>query len=299
MLASMAIRDWPCDERPREKLLNRGAAALSDAELLAILLRTGTRGRSAVDLARDVLNNFRSLRKLIAADRQRFCAERGLGLARFAELQAAVEIARRQLSETLRAGPSLASPRATRDFLSSQLRDLEHEVFCCLYLDKRHRLIEYEELFRGTIDGASVHPREIVKLALQRNSAAVIVAHNHPSGIAEPSQADELITQRVKEALGLVDIRLLDHIVVGDGMIVSLAERGLLYVRASAASLRKPPVLLLCLTFVRRKPARRWWCWSFRRPIHFAGFPLTSTAECHNTAGRGNPGGSTHDGGPL
>jgi DNA repair protein RadC len=183
MLPGMAIRDWPCDERPREKLLDKGAAALSDAELLAILLRTGTRGYSALDVARDALKSFHSLRKLIAADRQRFCAERGLGLARFAELQAAVEIARRQLSETLRAGPSLASPRATRDFLSSQLRDLEHEVFCCLYLDKRHRLIQFQELFRGTIDGASVHPREIVKLALQRNSAAVIIAHNHPIGM--------------------------------------------------------------------------------------------------------------------
>src|SRR6202051_497136 len=178
MLAGMAIRDWPSDERPREKLLDKGAAALSDAELLAILLRTGTPGHSALDLARAVLKSFHSLRKLIAADRQRFCAERGLGLARFAELQAAVEIARRQLSETLRAGPSLASPRATRDFLSSQLRDLEHEVFCCLYLDKRHRLIQFQELFRGTIDGASVHPREIVKLALQRNAAAVIIAHS-------------------------------------------------------------------------------------------------------------------------
>jgi DNA repair protein RadC len=228
MLARMAIRDWPRDERPREKLLEKGAAALSDAELLAILLRTGTRGSSALDLARDVLKSFRGLRKFIAADRRRFCAVPGLGVARFAELQAAVEISRRQLTESLKAGPSLASPRATCDFLSAKLRDLEHEVFCCLYLDKRHRLIEYEELFRGTIDGASVHPREIVKLALQRNAAAVIIAHNHPSGIAEPSQADELITQRVKEALGLVDIRLLDHIIVGDGMIVSLAERGLL-----------------------------------------------------------------------
>src|ERR1700722_17711943 len=160
MLAAMAIRDWPRDERPREKLLERGAAALSDAELLAILLRTGTSGRSALDLARDLLKNFCSLRKLIAADRQRFCAERGLGPARFAELQAAVELARRQLSETLRAGPALGATKATRDFLSSQLRDLEHEVFCCLYLDKRHRLIQYQGLFRGTIEGASVHPRE-------------------------------------------------------------------------------------------------------------------------------------------
>ena len=228
MLAVMAIRDWPKDERPREKLLALGAAALSDAELLAILLRNGSAGRSAVDVARDVLKHFQSLRRLIAADRSRFCAQRGLGLARFAELQAAVEISRRQLTEALRSGPSLASPRATRDFLIARLRDLEHEVFCVLYLDNRHRLIHFEELFRGTIDGASVHPREIVKQSLQWNSAAVIVAHNHPSGIAEPSQADELITQRVKQALAVVDIRLLDHIIIGDGTSVSLAERGIL-----------------------------------------------------------------------
>jgi len=228
MLAPMTIRDWPIDERPREKLLARGAEALSDAELLAILLRSGKRGHSAVALARDILKNFSSLRKLIAADQTRFCAEPGLGLARFAELRAAVEIARRQLTETLRSGPSLSTPRATRDFLVARLRDLEHEVFCCLYLDNRHRLIHFEELFRGTIDGASVHPREVVKQALQWNSAAVIVAHNHPSGIAEPSQADELITQRVKQALALVDIRLLEHVIVGDGTSVSLAERGVL-----------------------------------------------------------------------
>ena len=228
MLARMAIKDWPPGERPREKLLEKGASALSDAELLAILLRTGTAGQSAIEVARKVLENFHSLRKLMAADRQRFCAERGLGLARFAELQAAVELGKRQLSETLAAGLPLASPKATRDYLTSELRDLEHEVFCCLYLDKRHRLIQYQELFRGTIDGASVHPREIVKLSLQRNAAAVIIAHNHPSGVAEPSRADELITQRVKEALALVDIRLLDHIIVGDGACVSFAERGLI-----------------------------------------------------------------------
>ncbi len=224
----MAIKDWPIDERPREKLLDKGAAALSDAELLAILLRTGIPGQSALDLSRALLKDFRSLRKLLAADRQQFCARKGLGPARFAELQAAVEISRRQLCESMRAGPLLASPKATNDYLAARLRDLEHEVFCCLYLDKRHRLIKFEELFRGTIDGASVHPREIVKQALQRNAAAVIVAHNHPSGIAEPSPADELITQRIKEALALVDIRLLDHIIVGDGHSVSLAERGCL-----------------------------------------------------------------------
>ncbi len=228
MLGFMAIRDWPSEERPREKLLDKGAGALSDAELLAILLRTGMAGHSAVDLAREILMSFHSLRRLIAADRARFCAHPGLGPARYAELQAAAEISRRQLAESLRAGPSMASPRATGEFLRAKLRDLEHEVFCCLFLDNRHRLIQFEELFRGTIDGASVHPREIVKLALQRNCAAVIVAHNHPSGIAEPSRADELITQRVKEALALVDIRLLDHIIVGDGASVSLAERGLL-----------------------------------------------------------------------
>ncbi len=224
----MAIRDWPSAERPREKLLEKGAGALSDAELLAIILRHGTLGKSALDLARAVLTHFGSLRHLIAADCSRFCAQPGLGLARYAELQAGAEISRRQLREPLRVGPLLASPKATRDYLSARLRHLEHEVFCCLYLDKRHRLMHCEELFRGTIDGASVHPREIVKLALQRNAAAVIVAHNHPSGIAEPSQADELITQRVKEALGLVDIRLLDHIIIGDGACVSLAERGLI-----------------------------------------------------------------------
>jgi DNA repair protein RadC len=224
----MTIRDWPIDERPREKLLAQGAQALSDAELLTVLLRNGTRGRSALQVSRDVLQSFGSLRKLIAADRLRFCAERGLGLARYAELQAAIEIARRQLTEALRAGPALASPRATRDFLIARLRDLGHEVFCCLYLDNRHRLIHFEELFRGTIDGASVHPREVVKQALQWNAAAVIVAHNHPSGVAEPSQADEIITQRLKQALAVVDIRLLDHVVVGDGTSVSLAERGVI-----------------------------------------------------------------------
>jgi DNA repair protein RadC len=227
MLKGMTIRDWPVDERPREKLLARGAGALTDAELLAILLRTGTSGHSALDLAKQILGSFSSLRKLIASDRRRFCAQPGLGLARFAELQAMLEISRRQLAESLRAGPSLSTPRATQDFLFSRIRDLEHEVFCCLYLDNRHRLIHFAELFRGTIDGASVHPREVVKLALAKNAAAVILVHPHPSGVAEPSHADEMITTRLREALALVDVRVIDHIIVAGGETVSLAERGL------------------------------------------------------------------------
>jgi DNA repair protein RadC len=224
----MTIRDWPEGERPREKLLQFGAQALSEAELLAILLRTGTRGLSAVDVARALLAEFGSLRGLLTADRERVCQSHGLGPARYAALQAAVELARRHYRELMMAGSALANPRATREFLRMQLRDLPHEVFCCVFLDNRHRVLAFEELFRGTIDGASVHPREVVKRALAKNAAAVILAHNHPSGIAEPSQADELITRRLKEALGLVDIRVLDHLVIGDGVCESFAERGLL-----------------------------------------------------------------------
>ncbi|HSD74949.1 MAG TPA: DNA repair protein RadC [Steroidobacteraceae bacterium] len=224
----MSIRDWPAAERPREKLLERGPGALSEAELLAIMIRKGGRGTSAIDVARSVLKEFRSLRGLLSADAHRFCQHPGLGMTHYAELQAALELARRHYQEALQTGPGLNSPRATRDFLVSRLRDRAYEVFCCLHLDNRHRLIAFDELFRGTIDGASVHPREVVRQALARNAAAVILAHNHPSGVAEPSQADELITQRLKEALALVDIRLLDHLVVGDGSCVSFAEKGLL-----------------------------------------------------------------------
>ena len=219
---------WHESERPREKLLRLGAASLSEAELLAILLQTGTAGRSALDVARVLLGEFKSLRGLLTAERQRVCRTRGLGDAKFALLQASLELTRRHYAEEMQAGPPLANPRATRDYLRSQLRDRDHEVFCCLFLDNRHRVIAFDEVFRGTIDGASVHPRDVVKLALARNAAAVILAHNHPSGIAEPSQADEMITGRLRDALGLVDIRVLDHIVVGDGACVSFAERGLL-----------------------------------------------------------------------
>jgi len=223
----MSITDWPTQDRPREKLLNHGSQALSDAELLAIFLRTGVRGKSAVDLSNDLLSGFNGLRQLLKADVQTFCEHRGLGPAKYAQLQAVLEMARRYLFEGLQRGDSLTSPQETRQYLSSQLRDYPHEVFAVLFLDQRHRVIEFDEMFRGTIDGASVYPREVVKKALEYNSAAVIFAHNHPSGVAEPSQADEKITRRLKDALALVDIRVLDHFVVGDE-VVSFAERGLL-----------------------------------------------------------------------
>jgi DNA repair protein RadC len=224
----MHIRDWPAGERPREKLLLRGAETLSEAELLAVFLRHGTRDRDALEMARTLLAEFRSVRGLLTAERAALCRHHGVGPARWAELQAVLELVRRHHLERLVLGPALASPRAAREYLIARLRDRDHEVFCCLFLDSRHRLISFDELFRGTVDGASVHPREVVKQALARNATAVILAHNHPSGVAEPSQADEIITTRLREALGLVDIRVLDHLIVGDCSCVSLAERGLL-----------------------------------------------------------------------
>ncbi|MEA3411035.1 MAG: DNA repair protein RadC [Pseudomonadota bacterium] len=223
----MAITDWPESERPREKLLTRGAHALSDAELLAIFLRTGVEGLSAVDLARELLSKFGGLRPLLQAEFDTFCAGHGLGPAKFAQLQAVLEMGRRHLFESLRRGESLSGPDSTREFLAARLRDLPFEVFACLFLDNRHRVIAFEELFRGTIDGASVHPREVVRRALHHNAAALIFAHNHPSGVAEPSRADEHITNRLKDSLALVDIRVLDHFVIGD-TVMSFAERGLL-----------------------------------------------------------------------
>lgn len=224
----MSIRDWPVSERPREKLLKQGAAGLSDAELVAIFLRTGVKGRSALDVARDLLSRFGSVRALLTAEASEACKAPGLGVARYATLQAVLELSRRHFQELMQSGPALHNPQATRDYLHMRLRDLPHEIFCCLYLDNRHRVIAFEELFRGTLDGANVHPREVVKRALRHNAAALILAHNHPSGVAEPSQADELITRRLKEALSLVDIRVLDHLIVGDGRCESFAERGLL-----------------------------------------------------------------------
>ena len=224
----MPITDWPAGERPRERLLAHGADALSDAELLAIFLRTGSRGVSAVDLARDLLNRFGGLRGLLEADCQQFCAGPGLGDAKYAQLQAVLAMARRYLATDLDRGDALTSPRATTAYLRAQLRHQTREVFACLFLDNRHRVLRFEELFQGTIDAAAVYPREVVRRALALNAAAVIVAHNHPSGVAEPSRADEQITRRLQEALAVVDIRLLDHFVVGDGEPVSFAERGLL-----------------------------------------------------------------------
>ena len=224
----MSIRDWPDAERPREKLLQRGAAALSDAELLAIFLRTGVSGRSAVDLARDLLNHYGGLRPLLETDQTSFCANPGLGPTKYVQLQAVLELGRRYLEATLQRGDALQSVADTRRYLTARLRHEPHEVFACLFLDNRHRVIAFEELFHGTIDGASVHPRQIVRRALYHNAAALILAHNHPSGIAEPSRADEQITLRLKEALALIDVRVLDHMIVGDGQVVSFAERGLL-----------------------------------------------------------------------
>jgi DNA repair protein RadC len=225
----MAITDWPESERPRERLLKHGAGALSDAELLAIFLRVGVKGASAVDLARTLLDRFGSLNRLFAAPAREFAAIPGMGSAKYAQLQAVLEMARRALGEQMRAGDALASPRAVRDWLRLKLAALPHEVFMVLLLDAQNRLIAAEELFRGTLTQTSVHPREVVKLALAHNAAGAILAHNHPSGLAEPSRADEALTQTLKQALALVEVRLLDHfIVAGPGEPLSFAEKGLI-----------------------------------------------------------------------
>jgi len=221
------ITDWPLEERPREKLLDRGADTLSDAELLAIFLRTGTRGLTAVDLARRLLDEFGGLKALLDAGETEFCRHCGLGRAKYAQLRAVLEMARRHLLENIQRGDALCSPDDTRNYLSAELRACPHEVFACLFLDNRNRVLVFEKLFFGTIDGASVYPREVVRRAIDNNAAAVIFAHNHPSGVAEPSPADKQITCRLKDALALIDVRVLDHMIVGDE-VVSFAERGLL-----------------------------------------------------------------------
>lgn len=222
----MSISDWPASERPREKLLQRGPAALSDAELLAIFLRTGVTGMSAVDLARALLSRHGSLKALFEADQASFCATRGLGIAKYVQLQAVVEMTQRHLAEAMVARDVLSDPAATQRYLQARLSRQQHEVFAAIFLDTRNHVLAYEELFRGTLDGASVYPREVVKAALAHNAAAVIFAHNHPSGVAEPSRADRDITRRLIDALALVDIRVLDHLVIGQSDTASFAERG-------------------------------------------------------------------------
>jgi DNA repair protein RadC len=224
----MAIKHWPETERPREKLLRHGAHMLTDSELLAIFLRTGSRGKSAVDVARELLHEFNGLRSLLDTDKQSFCSINGVGEAKYCLLQAAMEMCKRHLSETISKEGALTNPRLVRNYLTAQLRHRQREVFAVLFLDNQHCLLAFEELFYGTIDGASVYPREVVKQALAHNAAAVILAHNHPSGSTKPSQADRRITQRLQDALKLVDVRVLDHMVVGEAGVVSFAELGLL-----------------------------------------------------------------------
>lgn len=224
----MAIRDWPELERPREKLLQKGASSLSDAELLAIFLRTGCAGNSAVDVARDLLTQFGNLRNLLSADQASFCSGRGLGNAKFVQLQAVMEMAKRHMEQTLTRDQVFTSSQSVKEYLTVQLRHFSHEVFSVLYLDSQHRLIAFENLFNGTIDGAAVYSREVVRKCLSHNAAAVIFAHNHPSGVAEPSPADKQLTQRLVDALSLMEIRVLDHIIIGDGDTASFSELGLI-----------------------------------------------------------------------
>jgi DNA repair protein RadC len=227
----MTICDWPAAERPRERLLSQGAGILSDAELLAILLRTGIKGKNAVDLARELLARFGGVSGLLACCERSAAAlaeVKGLGGAKSAQLGAALELARRSLREELASGSALTSPGAVRDYLKLALGGRPHEVFVCLWLDAQHRVTRCEELFRGTLTQTSVYPREVVKAALSVNAAAVIFAHNHPSGAAQPSQADELLTRNLKDALALVDVRVLDHFIVAGSQAISFAERGLL-----------------------------------------------------------------------
>ena len=221
----MAISDWPLGERPRERLLTQGAAALSDAELLAVVLRTGIRGKSAVELARELLARFKGVAGVFAAD---LAGVKGIGPAKRAQFEAAMELARRSLKDHMHSASALTSPGAVRDYLRLAIGSREQEVFVCLWLDAQHRVIACEELFRGTLTQTSVYPREIVKAGLRANAAAVIFAHNHPSGAAQPSRADELLTRNLKDALSLVDVKVLDHFIVTGHQTLSFAERGLL-----------------------------------------------------------------------
>jgi DNA repair protein RadC len=224
----MAITDWPEGERPREKLLTQGPQALSDAELLAIFLRVGVVGKSAVDLARDLLTEFGSLNGIFNASRGDLTAVNGMGDSKYVQVQAIFEMARRALTEQMRQRDALTSPQQVRDYLCLKLGGMTREVFVVLFLDAQNRVMAQEELFAGTLTQTSVYPREVIKRALYHNAAAVIFAHNHPSGVAEPSRADELLTKALKDALGLVDVRVLDHFVIAGNVVLSFAERGML-----------------------------------------------------------------------
>ena len=223
----MTIKNWPNEEKPREKLLSHGAENLSDAELLTILINSGTAGMSAIDLARKLLKDFGSLRAVAEANQKDLCRSKGIGAVCYTRLQAALEITRRMLLESMKKKDTVASPGRARKYLTLKMRNYPYEVFACLFLDNQHRVIAFEELFRGTIDGASVHPREVVKRTLHHNAAAVILVHNHPSGSSEPSHADRNITKELKSALALIDVRILDHFVVGE-KITSFTESNLL-----------------------------------------------------------------------
>jgi DNA repair protein RadC len=223
----MSLKELPASARPREKLLALGAASLADAELLALLLRTGVRGQGVLQLAQSLLERFGGFAGLLRADAPALAGVKGLGPAKRAELAAVVEMARRSMAQQLTAAPVFDAPETVKHYLALQMTDLPHEQFAVLFLDSQHRLIEFRTLFRGTLTQTSVYPREVVKEALALNAGAVVLAHNHPSGTAEPSRADECLTQTLKAALQLVDVRLLDHLVVGRGVVVSLAERGL------------------------------------------------------------------------
>lgn len=224
----MSIRDWPAAERPREKLLQRGASSLSDAELLAIFLRTGVSGKSAVDLARHLLTRFGSLRALLEAKLPAFSAELGLGPAKYAQLQAVMEMAKRHMGENLKRGSALKSPAHVHAYLKALLRDEPHEVFGCLFLDSKNRVQAFEALFQGSINIAHVHPRQVVKRALAHNSAAIILCHNHPSGVCDPSDEDVELTRLLKEALAMIDVVVVDHVIIGDGNPTSMVELGLM-----------------------------------------------------------------------
>ena len=224
----MAITDWPADERPREKLMLKGAEALSDAELLAIFLRVGVVGKSAVDLARDLLVHFGSLNAIFSANAKEIATVFGMGSSKYCQLQAIFEMSRRALAEELKQKDALKSPKQVRDYLSLKLGNAPREIFMVLFLDAQNRIQAQENLFEGTLTQASVYPREVVKRALFHNAASVIFAHNHPNGIAEASQADKQLTQVLKSALNLLDIRVLDHFVVAGNDTISFAEQGLL-----------------------------------------------------------------------